>query len=119
MISDEYHYYDMVKFLEAHGITEVKGKTYKDIVFEILYKRAECEIQVAKIDELKPGSYKMYYTQRLSLTSYFKSLGEELPFATDIKHQYSFEFKKVGLRTSNKVYTQFLKHLQEKTFDTC
>ncbi len=112
VLSDEFHFYDMYKFLAWNGFGEIKGKSYKDLVFEILEDKVECEIAIARIEETEPGRYKMVYSYRYSLTRYFKSLGEELPFATEIKQQHIFVFKKMGLRSTGKVFKLFMDHLQ-------
>ena len=114
VLSDEFHFYDMYKFLAWNGFTDIKGKSYKDLVFEILNDKVECEVAIARIEETEPGRYKMVYSYRYSLTRYFKSLGEELPFATEIKQQHIFVFKKMGFRSTGKVYKLFMDHLQHE-----
>lgn len=114
VLSDEFHFYDMYKFLAWNGISEVKGKTYKELVFEILDARVECDIAIARIEETEPGRYKMVYSYRYSLTNYFKSLGEELPFSTEIKQQHIFVFKKMGFRSTGKVFKLLIEHLREE-----
>lgn len=114
VLTDEFHFYDMYKFLAWNGISEVKGRTYKELVFQILDDKVECDIAIARIEETEPGRFKMVYSYRYSLTNYFKSLGEELPFATEIKQQHIFVFKKMGFRSTGKVYKQFIEYLKSE-----
>jgi len=114
VMTDEFHFYDMVKFLESFNITEIKGRTYKEIVFEILDSKVECEINIARIDEIEAGKYKMLFTYRYSLTNYFKLQGQDLPFTTEIKQQHNYEFKKRGFNESKKTLKHFFGYLENE-----
>ncbi|MCA0389670.1 MAG: hypothetical protein LCH52_14360 [Bacteroidetes bacterium] len=114
VLTDEFHYYDMIRFLENFGITDLKGRTYKEIVFEIMDKKVECDINISRIDEIEAGKYKMYFSYRYSLTNFFKSHGLELPFTTEIKQQYNYEFKKKGLKSASQTVKHFFSHLEKE-----
>lgn len=114
MMSDEYLYNDMILFLKWNGIEDIKGKTFKTLVFEILGNKVECNISLSRIEEPEAGKFKMLYSFRYSLTNYFKSMGVDLPFATEVKQQYPFEFKKSGFGYIKKSYTAFLNHLEKE-----
>ncbi len=114
MMSDEYLYNDMILFLKWNGINEIKGKSFKTLVFEILDHKVECNVSLSRIEEPEAGNFKMLYSFRYSLTNYFSSMGVDLPFATEVKQQYTFTFKKSGFGYIKKSYNAFLGHLEKE-----
>ncbi|MBK7866828.1 MAG: hypothetical protein IPJ75_07475 [Ignavibacteriales bacterium] len=114
MMSDEYLYNDMILFLKWNGIHEIKGKSFKTLVFEILDHKVECNVSIARVDEPEAGNFKMLYSFRYSLTNYFSSMGVDLPFATEVKQQYTFSFKKSGFGYIKQSYNDFLANLEKE-----
>lgn len=114
MMSDEYLYNDIIMFLKWNGINEIKGKSFKTLVFEILDNRVDCNINLARIEELETGNFRMLYSFRFSLTNYFSSMGIDLPFATEVKQQYIFNFSKSGLGNTKRTFNDFLLHLEKE-----
>ncbi len=114
MMTDEYLYNDIILFLKWNGVEDIKGKSFKTLVFEILDNKVECNINLSRIEEPEAGRFKMIYSFRYSLTNYFKSMGVDLPFATEVKQQHNFTFKKSGFGYTKKSYNAFLAHLEKE-----
>ncbi|MDX9705912.1 MAG: hypothetical protein RBT46_09445, partial [Weeksellaceae bacterium] len=112
LMSDDYRYHDIVLFLKWNGIEVVKGKSFKSLVFDILENKVECNVVLGKIEETEAGYFKALYSFRYSLTNYFSSMGVDLPFATEIKQQYAYKFKKSGFGFIKPIYENFFKHLE-------
>ncbi len=114
MMSDEYLYNDMILFLKWNGINDIKGKSFKTLVFEILENKVECNISLSRIEEPEAGNFKMLYSFRYSLTNYFSSMGVDLPFATEVKQQYTYSFRKSGFGFIKRSYNDFLTQLEKE-----